>query len=118
MSGSTTVRARIEDTLELIADEQAQLRYQADVPCVDVSMEIFLQWEDWYRPESEGFAGAFDGEEAATLRAFHHVFTAVRDTVMHAPPPIDQLVRTTAWKRYSGAARATLGRLRQALQAA
>lgn len=119
MSRSSLLRAHIEDTLELIADRDAQLRYQAQVPCVEVSTEIFLQWEDWYRPDDEAFAHAFDHEQAATLRVFHQVFTAVRDTVMmQGLPPIGPFVQTTAWKRYSGAARAALGLLRTVRQAA
>jgi len=118
MTRPSILRAHIEDTLALIADREAQLRYQAAVPCVDVSLELFLQWEDWYRPEHEAFAEAFDAQEAATLRAFHEVFEAVRSHCMHRHLPLSQLVQTTAWKRYSGAARTTLGQLRAALAAA
>lgn len=114
----TDLRTHIEDTLALIADREAQLRYQAEVPCVDVSMELFLQWEDWYRPTSEAFAAAFDRREAETLRVFHDVFTAVRSHCMDRHLPLAQLLQTTAWKRYSGAARTALGRLRSALAAA
>lgn len=118
MSRPISLRAHIEDTLALIADREAQLRYQATVPCVDVSTELFLQWEDWYRPDSEAFAEAFDDEQADTLRVFHDVFTAVRSNYLQALPPIAQFVQTTAWKRYNGAARAALGMLRSALKAA
>ncbi|MCX4245472.1 hypothetical protein [Paraliomyxa miuraensis] len=118
MSGCIVVRTKIEDTLGLIADREAQLRYQAEVPCVDVSTELFLQWEDWYRPDTEDFQGAFDPEEAATLRMFHQVFAVVRDTMIQGLPPIDQFVTTTAWKRLSGAACSALGLLRRSLQAA
>lgn len=114
----STLRMHIEDTLALIADREAQLRYQAEVPCVDVSMELFLQWEDWYRPTSEAFAHAFDRHEAETLRVFHDVFTAVRSHCMDRHLPLARLVQTTAWKRYSGAARTALGRLRLAAAAA
>jgi predicted ATPase len=118
MTGPDLLRAHIEDTLALIADGDAQLRYQAAVPCVDVSMELFLQWEDWYRPHDPAFAEAFDEPQAATLRAFHEVFTAVRDHCMHRRLPIARLVQTTAWKRYSGAARTALALLASARAAA
>jgi predicted ATPase len=118
MTGPSLLRAHIEDTLALIADREAQLRYQASVPYVDVGLELFLQWEDWYRPEHEVFAQAFAHQEAATLQAFHEVFTAVRSHCMHRMLPIAQLVQTTAWKRYSGAARTALGMLRSARAAA
>lgn len=118
MTGPSLLRAHIEDTLALIADRDAQLRYQAAVPYVDVGLELFLQWEDWYLPEHEAFAQAFADQEAATLRAFHEVFTAVRSHCMHRMLPIAQLVQTTAWKRYSGAARTALGMLRSARAAA
>jgi hypothetical protein len=118
MTGQSLLRAHVQDTLALIADRDAQLRYQAAVPCVDVSTELFLQWEDWYRPHDEAFAEAFDSQEADTLRVFHDVFTAVRDHCMHRQLPIAQLVQTTAWKRYSGAARTALGVLASARAAA
>jgi predicted ATPase len=117
MTSSSLLRAHIEDTLALIADREAQLRYQAQVPYVDVSMELFLQWEDWYRPSHEAFDQAFDRREAATLRTFHDVFIAVRDCCMDRQMSLEQLVQTTAWKRYSGAARTALGQLRSALAA-
>jgi len=119
MSRSHTIRACIEDTLALIADREAQLRYQAEVPCVEVSMELFLQWEDCYRPHAEALAEAFEAEELATLQVFHQVFTTVRDTVMATGvPPIGRFVETTAHKRLSGAAHVARGLLRRALQAA
>jgi predicted ATPase len=118
MTRSSLLRAHIEDTLALIADGEAQLRHQAAVPCVDVATELFLQWEDWYRPNDEAFARAFDSADAATLRAFHDVFLTVRSHCMHRALPIAELVQTTAWKRYSGAARTALGMLRSALAAA
>jgi hypothetical protein len=117
MSRPSHLRAHIEDTLALIADREAQLRYQATVPCVDVSTELFLQWEDWYRPADEAFAHAFDPAQAQALHAFHAVFTTVRSHYLQGLPPIGQFVQTTAWKRYSGAARAALGQLRAALAA-
>ena len=82
------------------------------------AQKLFLQWEDWYRPSHEAFADAFDRREAETLRAFHDVFTAVRDCCMDRRMPLAQLVQTTAWKRYSSAARSALMQLRSALAAA
>lgn len=117
MTRPSLLRAHIEDTLAFIADREAQLRYQAEVPCVDVSLELFLQWEDWYRPSEQAFAAAFERHEAETLAAFHDVFVAVRDCCMERRMPIRQLVQTTAWKRYSGAARTALARLRPSLAA-
>lgn len=118
MSRPISLRAQIEDTLELIADREAQLDYQASVPFVDVSTELFLQWEDWYRPDDQAFAESFDHQEAHTLRTFHDVFSAVRLNYPHGLPPIAEFVQTTAWKRYSGAAGAALSMLRTALKAA
>ena len=112
------LRIRIENTLELIADREAQLRYQAEAPGIDVSMELFFQWEDWYRSATREFAWAFDAEEAATLRAFHAIFLDVRDEVRLDPPPLARFVQTPTWRRYSDAARAALGLLRRALRAA
>lgn len=118
MSRTISLRAHIETTLELIADREAQLRYQADVPFVDVSTELFLQWEDWYRPQDDAFAQAFDPEEAFALHAFHEVFLAVRSHYRNGPPPIEELVRTHAWRIYSDAARVALGTVHSSRMAA
>ncbi|MCX4242788.1 hypothetical protein [Paraliomyxa miuraensis] len=118
MSPTTPLRARIEATLELIADREAQLRYQADVPYVDVSTELFLQWEDDYRPQDDAFGRAFDPEEALALRAFHEVFVAVRNTFWPELPAIETLVQTTAWKLYGDAARTALHATRSPSMAA
>ncbi len=107
-----SLRDHIERTLALIADRQAQLRYQQDVPCIDVATELFLQWEDWYRPKSESFAQIFDRDEASTLQTFHEVFETVRNNFPQGLPPIAKFVQTTAWKRYSSAARLALDVLR------
>lgn len=112
------LRTQIFDTLELIADREAQLRYQQQAPGLMVSTELLLQWEDWYRPRAPQFAWAFEAEEAAALRAFHAVFVEVRNEVMFDAPPIHQFVQTAPWWRYHHAARVTLSRLRPAQVAA
>ena len=48
---------------------------------------------------------------------FRKMFVAVRGHCMERRMPIRQLVQTTAWKRYSGAARTALARLRSSLAA-
>lgn len=115
---TSNVRAEIERTLALIADRDAQFQLQAQTPTMDVSTELFLQWEDTYRPRSRAFASAFDPSEFATLRAFHTIFVSVRDQVLFHVPPLDRFVDTAPWQRYSDAARVALGRLRAALRAA
>jgi len=112
------LRVCIENTLALIAERDAQLHYQAQSPGLDVSTELFLQWEDWYRPRSPEFLDAFDASEASTLRAFHAIFTDVRNDVFETVPSIAQFVETAAWRRISDAARATQALLRSALKAA
>ncbi len=112
------LRVCIENTLALIAERDAQLHYQAQSPGLDVSTELFLQWEDWYRPHSREFLDAFDSAEASTLRAFHAIFSDIRDEVFATLPPIEDFIETAAWRRYSDAARAAQGLLRSALEAA
>ncbi|MEM9454328.1 MAG: hypothetical protein AAGF11_09125 [Myxococcota bacterium] len=112
------LRTHILDTLELIADREAQLCYQQRAPHLMVSTELLLQWEDWYRPDTPPMAWAFEADELAALRAFHAVFVDVRNEVMFDAPPIQRFVQTAPWRRYHHAARATLSRLRPARAAA
>lgn len=98
------LRARIVEVLQLVADKEAQLKYQADAPHVQVSNEIFNQWEDYYRPDTEEIRLAFAPDEQQALLDFNSVFDAVCEETPQVMPPIAEFVETTAWARYQNAA--------------
>lgn len=105
---SRNMRERVLEVLGLIASDKAQLEYQARAPGVYVSHEIFNQWEDYYRPETEEFSAAFSAEELVLLREFNEVFEQVCAETPSTLPSIDRFIATGAWRRYSEAARSTL----------
>ena len=98
------LRARIVEVLQLVADKEAQLRYQADAPHVQVSNEIFNQWEDYYRPDTEEVQMVFAPDEQRALLDFNSVFDAVCEETPQVMPPIAEFVETAAWARYQNAA--------------
>ena len=101
-------RARVLETLELVADVEAQRQYQASVPCVDVPGELFNQWDDFYHPTDSQFRAGFNDAELDALRRFDLVLNDVSDETRQQLPPLDEFVRTAAWQRLSDAAGATL----------
>lgn len=52
---TSRLRSRVLDVLALVADADAQRRYQARVPHVDVPAELFNQWDDSFFPASDDF---------------------------------------------------------------
>jgi len=109
---SMEIRKRIEEVLELISSEGAQVEYQRKVPSVSVSTEIFSQWEDWYHPGSSSFDAAFDDATLSALAEFNRVFEAVCDETPQLLPPLEELIRTPAWTRYRDGARQALALIR------
>ena len=106
-------RARILETLELVADAEAQRQYQAGVPHVDVPAELFNQWDDFYSPTDGQFRCAFNDAELDALRRFDLVVNDVSSQTPKQLPALDAFIRTTAWQRLSDAARATLRDLKR-----
>lgn len=106
-----TRREEIEDLLVLLADFDAQRRYQARVPAVDVPAELFNQWDDVYRKDART---EFTHEEWAALEAFSQDFERIaRETPRHLPP-LEQCINSRQWTEMQQAASATLTRLRHA----
>lgn len=102
------IRDRVLEVLGLIANRQAQLDYQANTPTVHVAHEIFNQWEDYYRPETEEFSAAFTPQEHVVLREFNDVFEEVCANTTSSLPAIEEFITTEDWRRYSEAARLAL----------
>ncbi len=102
------LRARVMDVLALVADETAQRRYQASVPHVDVSAELFNQWEESFFPSDVQFQRAFRSDELDALRRFDLVVKDVSGRTPKQLPQLDRFIGTQAWRDLSEAARVAL----------
>jgi hypothetical protein len=95
-------------TLTLLASEEKQREYQHTVPHVEVSAELFNQWEDCYFPEDRDFQSAFVSAELAELARFDRVLHQVCDDTPRDLPALDEFLTTQAWRTLSDAAQQAL----------
>jgi hypothetical protein len=102
------MRERVFETLALIADKEAQRRYQLAVPNVDVAAELFNQWEDCFFPEDDSFRSSFLDEEFAALKSFDRVLNRVCEETPQELPTLEEFVETDAWEQLSAAASVAL----------
>jgi hypothetical protein len=105
---SVPMRARVLETLSLIASEEKQREYQRAVPHVDVPAELFNQWEDCYFPKDVDFASGFADSELVALAKFDAELNRVCDDTPRVLPALDQFLATEAWRALSTAARDAL----------
>ncbi|QQS04354.1 MAG: hypothetical protein IPK50_19000 [Fibrobacterota bacterium] len=84
------------------------LDYQAAVPAVDVSAEIFNQWDDCFHVGWNEFDREFSEQELASLNCFAQVLGEVAADIPQHLPPIDRFLESTSWKRLQASARRTL----------
>jgi hypothetical protein len=104
----SNMRRRVLETLALIADKEAQRKYQSAAPNVDVPAELFNQWEDSFFPEDEVFRNGFAEDELRVLKEFDFVLNRVCEETPAELPLLEDFVKTEAWKRLSTAASAAL----------
>jgi hypothetical protein len=107
---SSRLRARLIETVTLLADEVGQRKYQSSVPHVDVPAELFNQWEDSYFPGDAEFRSAFDVSELDALRTLDAVVNDVSASTPKQLPPLEVFIATEPWRRLSHAARVALQR--------
>lgn len=103
------IRTRILETLDLIGDEAGQVTYQLGKPSVNVSTELFNQWDDWYRPDDKLFRAAFDSVEREIIEQFNRIFEDVSTSTPKQLPSVLEFQKTEAWRRlHNGATDALL----------
>lgn len=105
---SQNLRARVLETLALLASEEGQRKYQRESPSVDVPAQLFSQWDDWYHPSFDSFRQAFAPAELVVLEEFDVLFNKVSTATPEQLPPLDEFVKTDLWQTLSAAARNTL----------
>jgi hypothetical protein len=105
---SDNLRRRVLEVLALVADAEAQRKYQASVLHVNVSEELFNQWDDAFFPEDSHFISAFSSRELDVLRRFNAAMETVGETTPNSLPSLDAFMQTQAWHRLSDAARFAL----------
>ena len=72
---SQMVPAHITGLVRLLASESEQMRYQAEVPHVNVTTELVCLWfDDLYHADTSAFREGFSAKERTALAAFHDLY--------------------------------------------
>ena len=97
------------NTLQLIADIEAQKSYEANVPIADVPAELVNQWfDDFYHPDSDWYKEPFTNNELDVLGEFHAFYDA---RVSSLPDSLDEMHQCYQWIEVVGKAQWALNML-------
>lgn len=103
-------RALTIQTIQLIADTEAQERYEIDVPIADVPSELVCQWfDDIYKAEWEPYREAFTSKELEVLAEFNAFYDSLVDRL---PETLEEMHRCYAWRQIVGKAEWVLAMLK------
>jgi hypothetical protein len=91
------MRENVIETLRLIADGDAQRRYQLQAPFVNVPNEMFNQWDDFFHPQFEDFRAAFSTIEFQALLRFQTVMDDFSRQCEKNLPPLAEFQKTGVW---------------------
>ncbi|WP_437912840.1 hypothetical protein WME73_38470 [Sorangium sp. So ce302] len=105
------MRERVCEVLMLLSSLQLQRVYQARVPSVNVTEELFNQWDDWYKPGNAEFDSLFSVDELRALGEFSKVIDAIAEETPQVLPPLEEFMVTEAWKLLRAEAQKALGAL-------
>lgn len=103
-----TPREELEDLLRLLADFDAQRRYQADVPRVNVPAELFNQWDDLFRLQRRV---EFTESEWAAVETFAVELDRIASETPNDLPPLEVCIRSVHWQALQAGATMALARL-------
>lgn len=91
-------RKNIIDVLQLWTSKDQQLEYQKTDPIVQVSAELFGQWEDFYTPDTEVLKEAFKPYELELLEKFDKELSDRVNKSNSFLPDIKEYIKTDDWK--------------------
>jgi hypothetical protein len=103
------IRQNIVELLALLADAEAQRRYERNVPIANVPAELLCMWfDDLYHPDDAAFVRAFSTPELAALEEFNRTYRSVADELEPLAVSVGDLHAHPSWSRVSPAASAAL----------
>lgn len=69
------MRSQILELLQLFSSEELQLKYERDVPHVDITAELVSMWfDDLYDPEDRQLPTCFKMHELSAINEFHRYY--------------------------------------------
>lgn len=91
-------RQSVYSVIELWSSKESQLDYQGNVSVANVSAELYLQWEDFYFPDSDDFKQSFSKLELEILAEFDKTLNSSIDLTPENLPPIEDFIKTDEWR--------------------
>lgn len=98
-------RENVYSVIDLWCSIDRQLDYQKNVPDVQVSIELYQQWEDFYFPDSDDFKQSFNKLELELLAEFNEALNNSIDRTPKNLPPIEDFIKSDEWKMMNSKAR-------------
>lgn len=99
-------RVEALELLELFSSEYEQRDYQEKVPIVNVSDELFNQWEDCYELPlaHEWHKLTYTNEEYLALQVFNATVQKVASSTPQCLPSLSDFIGTSEWQALRDAA--------------
>lgn len=105
-------RKIVVEQLEMLASETEQLKYEKNVPSVDVTAELISGWfDDSYHPDDAHFRSCFTDAELAALAEFDALFEERRRLLPESKGSVKSWLASPAWREVMNAASRTLASL-------
>ena len=100
------------EQLEMLASEEQQLEYEANVPHVDVTVELVSGWfDDSYHPEASDFCACFTADELAALRSFTKFYDDRRKNLPKSSGSVRTWLANHLWRQVMDEAAQTRSRI-------
>lgn len=91
-------RYSIIETLELWASKERQQEFQKSESDVNLSQELFQQWDNVYRVDNKIIQEAFNESEREMLKTFNKSIITVNEKISDSIPDIKEFQNTNDWK--------------------
>jgi hypothetical protein len=112
MNTSTTRGTQVIELLGLLSSEEEQLKYEEDVPHVDITTELLFMWfDDQYHPALRHFENCFTAEELQALREFDRLYDEWTAQLPDSEATVATWHRSPVWQEIMQKARDTLEEL-------
>ena len=103
----------IINILELISSEKLQLKYEKDVPHVDITNELVSMWfDDAYFPEDKSVCESFSTEELDELKKFNKFYDDRFNLLPESNGTVLTWLADKTWKEIMFKAQSTLIKLK------
>ena len=95
MTAPETIRRNFVEHISILANADAQLRYERDVPHVPAHVELIESFFDSYHPGDSAFEAAFVSEEKKCLADLERMLDSTSLEAVHS---VSDLLASASWQ--------------------